>query len=62
MDYDRWKLYDGLTAKEKGLKTYIFELVMHKEVEIEARSEQEALDIISDNLSDSFTEDDIEIQ
>lgn len=61
MDYDTWKLYDGLTAKEKGLKPYVFEIVVHKEVEIEADSEEEAGEIIADNLSDFIDEGDVEI-
>ena len=57
---DKW--LEKPYTDELPTNTYLFEIAMHKEVEIEADSEEEAEEIISDNLSDYIDEDDIEIR
>lgn len=57
---DKW--LERPYTDEPPTNTYLFEARLSKEIEIEARSEEEAEEIISDNLSDYIDENDIEIQ
>lgn len=58
--YDDWKLADGLSDKERNLKTFKARIYIDKDIEIEAESKDDVEDILTDDLESYVNTSDIE--